>query len=106
MVDSTHHTPDSSENRDSTTGGIASLNPATVKNLMDILDHSYEGMYTCEETFFLLDEYVEIIANNEEAAALMPYVERHLEKCPGCHDVYAILLQILQSEPPATEPAN
>ena len=106
MLNSTHTPPDSSENRDNMTGDAAALNAAIVKNLMDMLDHTHEGMYCCEETFALLDEYVELIDDNEEAAALMPYVKRHLEKCPGCHGVYATLLHILQSEPPATATAG
>ena len=80
-----------------------SLNEALVKNLMEMLDHTHEGMYSCAETFALLDEYVELIADDEEAIALMPYVKRHLDKCPDCHDFYAALLNIIQSEPPTTE---
>ncbi len=89
--------------QENNTDDATALNAALVKNLMEMLDHTYEGMYSCEETFALLDEYVELIADDEEAAALMPYVKRHLDKCPDCHDVYATLLNIIQSEPPATE---
>jgi len=106
MIDSSHNSPDSSDNRDTQTDDAACLNAATVKNLMQMLDHTYEGMYSCEETFSLLDEYVELIADNEEAAALMPYVKRHLEKCPDCNKVYETLMQIIQSEPPATVSAG
>ncbi len=80
---------------------VATLNAEIVKHLMEILEHTHEGMYTCEETYDLLDEYVELIADNEEAAKLMPYVKKHLDKCPDCNNVYATLLNIIQSEPPA-----
>ncbi|MCZ7668584.1 MAG: hypothetical protein M5U34_16040 [Chloroflexi bacterium] len=70
-----------------------------LKNLMLMLDHTHEDMYSCEETFALLDEYVELIMkNNEEAATVMPYVKRHLEKCPGCYEAFAALRHILESE--------
>jgi hypothetical protein len=98
--------PEPTENRDNETAHRAALSADIVKNLMEMLDHTYEGMYSCEETFALLDEYVELIADDEEAVALMPYVKRHLDKCPDCHDVYATLLSIVQSEPPSAETVN
>lgn len=100
MVNSAHTNSEPEQAQETNT---SALNAALIKNLMEMLDHTYEGMYSCEETFTLLDEYVELIADDEEAAALMPYVKRHLDKCPDCHDVYATLLNIIQSEPPATE---
>ena len=103
MANSTQHTPEPTENRDKESDEVATLNAALVKNLMEMLDHTHEDMYSCEETFTLLDEYVELITDDEEAAALMPYVKKHLDKCPDCHDVYATLLNIIQSEPSATE---
>ena len=106
MVKSLPPTPEPTENRDDETDDSATLNADIVKNLMEMLDHTYEGMYSCEETFALLDEYVELIADDEEAVALMPYVKRHLDKCPDCHDVYATLLSIVQSEPPSIETVN
>ena len=107
MINSVHNTPDSSENQDNTTDDAAVLNATIVKNLMGLLDHTHEDMYSCEETFALLDEYVELITDNEEAAAtLMPYVKRHVDRCPDCHSIYATLLNILQSEPSSTAPAS
>ena len=100
MVNSAHTNSEPEQAQEINT---LALNEALVKNLMELLDHTHEGMYSCAETFALLDEYVELIADDEEAAALMPYVKRHLDKCPDCHDVYATLLNIVQSEPPATE---
>ncbi len=80
---------------------LAALNADIVKKLIEMLDHPHEGICSCEETFALLDEYVELIADNEKAAQLMPYVKKHLDKCPDCHNVYATLLHIIQSEPSA-----
>lgn len=103
MIDSAHTNPESDKTQGNETDDATALNAALVKNLMEMLDHTHEGMYSCEETFALLDEYVELIADEEEAATLMPYVKRHLDKCPDCHDVYATLLSIIQSESSATE---
>jgi len=71
-----------------------------VKHLMHMLEHTHEGTFSCEETFELLDEYVELIASREEATLLMPYVQRHLDLCPGCREEYEVLLRILQTEFP------
>ena len=101
MVNSAPPNPEPIDNRENNGDEVAELNAALVKNLMEMLDHTHEDMYNCEETFALLDEYVELIADDDEQAiALMPYVKQHLDECPDCHDVYATLLNIIQSEPP------
>jgi hypothetical protein len=83
---------------------VQNLNTDILKNLMSALEHTHEGMYNCDETFALLDEYVELILDNEEeAASLMPYVRRHLEMCPDCHEAYEVLRRILGSETTSAE---
>ncbi len=82
----------------SLTGGSLILNDETVKNLLRQVDKTEDGQYSCAETFALLDEYVELVVSNEDAAALMPLVERHLEVCPECSPRYKALLAILQTE--------
>jgi len=83
------------------------LNGDILKKLMSALEHTHEGMYNCDETFALLDEYVELIIDNgEEAASLMPYVKRHLELCPDCHGAYEVLHRILESETTSAEPPH
>ncbi|MCA9873089.1 MAG: hypothetical protein KC441_05525 [Anaerolineales bacterium] len=79
---------------------LAGLSEENLKRLMHMLEHTHEGMFSCAETFNLLDEYAELAASNADAAALMPCVQRHLELCPGCRQEYEILLCILQSEFP------
>ena len=79
-----------------------SANPVTdgnVQKLMLALEMTREKEYSCEETFALLDEYVEVAVKNEEdAAAVMPLVKHHLNTCPGCHENFEALLRILQTE--------
>lgn len=107
LLSSTQNLADSAEEQETVPGDAKALNATIIKNLMEMLDHTHEGMYSCEDTFALLDEYVELIADNdEEATALMPYVKRHLDECPDCHEVYATLLNILQSDPSSTASAN
>jgi hypothetical protein len=88
-----------------TTSQSLTLNTEIVKKLMQKLENTREEEYSCEETFTLLDEFVELLACNEEAAALMPLVQHHLEECPDCRDEFEILLRILQtdSSPPSSK---
>ncbi len=76
---------------------IAALNENVLKALMQQVEQTKEGMYSCEETFDLLDEYVEMVNSKQDAAQLMPLVKAHLDKCRGCTQNYEILLNILSA---------
>ena len=54
--------------------------------------------YSCDETYELLDQYVELVQGGDAAAELMPLVERHLGLCPDCHEEYKALLRILRNQ--------
>ncbi len=86
---------------DETPRPAAGLSEEDIKRLMHMIDHTHEGMYSCEETFDLLDEYVELVASHEEAAMLMPYVQRHLDLCEHCNEAYEALLLALAADLPA-----
>jgi hypothetical protein len=76
----------------------ARLDEQSLVRLMQLVEQTQEGHYSCAETFDLLDEYVELVVNNQEAELLLPIVKRHIDLCPGCHDKYEILLNILQTD--------
>ena len=68
-----------------------------VVKLMHLIENTQENEYSCEETFDLLDEFVELVADDsDEAAAIMPLVQQHIDHCSDCHERYEILMQILQ----------
>ncbi|MCP4426876.1 MAG: zf-HC2 domain-containing protein [Chloroflexi bacterium] len=75
------------------------LTDPTIQTLMQQVETTQENQYNCEATFALLDEYVETVMSKEDAATLMPLVERHLQACPKCNEHYEALLTILQTEP-------
>ncbi len=85
--------------REESAGQCSTLNQAALLDLMRRLENVEENAYSCEETFDLLDEYVELVVTDEEAAALMPLVKNHLDMCPDCRERYEILLRILEAEP-------
>jgi len=73
------------------------LNENILKALMQQVEQTKEGMFTCEETFDLLDEYAELIDSDQDAAQLMPLVKAHLDMCPGCEQRFSILLNIIST---------
>lgn len=73
------------------------LNENILKALMQQVEQTKEGIYTCEETFDLLDEYAELIDTDQDAAQLMPLVKAHLDMCPGCEKRFNILLNIIST---------
>lgn len=79
------------------------LDDGVVTMLMQMLEHTDEQEYNCEETFALLDQYVELAAKDDNAAALMPLVQRHIDLCVDCKDEFQMLLRVLQSD--TTSPA-
>ncbi len=88
-----------SEPHDAAAGvtAVPALDQQTMVNLMHRLEKTVEGVYSCEEAFALLDEYVELVANDDEAKKLMPMVKNHLDMCPDCRDEFEILLDILKT---------
>lgn len=74
------------------------LNEEAIVELMQQLKQTQEGQFSCADSYALLDEYVDLIADNEQAELLMPFVKAHIEACPDCHQEFEILLEILQSD--------
>jgi len=75
------------------------VNSQAVKQLMKMLELTSVEEYSCEETFALLDEYIDLALSCEEAEMLMPLVKRHLELCVDCQDEFEVLLRAIQGNP-------
>lgn len=67
-------------------------------SLLQLIEHTRENQYTCEETLDLLDEYAELTDRKEDMAAIMPLVKGHVDHCPDCTERYEALLAILELE--------
>ena len=74
------------------------LTEEVVIDLWRQVEKTREGMYTCAETFALLDEYAELVQSNQDAEKLMPLVKAHLDVCPKCRPEFEALITILESE--------
>ncbi len=50
----------------------------------------------CEQTFVLLDQYVEAELAGRDAEGLWPAVAEHLRNCPPCTEEHAALFALVQ----------
>lgn len=76
---------------------VSAINSQNMVDLMHRLEKTMDGVYSCDEAYALLDEYVEMVADDDEAKKLMPMVKNHLDMCPDCRDEFEVLLQILKT---------
>jgi len=52
----------------------------------------------CDECFEQLDRFVEMVLNGEDATAVMPLVQDHLDRCKACREEYEALLAALRPQ--------
>jgi hypothetical protein len=67
--------------------------------MVDMLAHTREEEYSCDEVLALMDQFAEMVIQGEDAARLMPLVQHHLEMCGDCREEFEALLRILRSSP-------
>jgi primosomal protein N'' len=63
------------------------------------LEHTEEVEYSCDDAYQLLDQFAELVNQGQDAASIMPLVQKHLDMCPDCREEFEALLRILESEP-------
>ena len=68
-----------------------------MSTLVDRLLGPGEPEVTCEECFELLDEYVDLETQGEDADARLPGMSAHLEGCPACHEDHDSLLAFVRA---------
>jgi hypothetical protein len=57
----------------------------------------------CADCFSVLDRFLELKIAGKDAAAIMPLVQEHLERCGDCHEEYVAILEALQAISSAPE---
>ncbi len=71
------------------------LTPAQTGRLLALAEAAKEEELSCDEVYALVDQYAECVARGEDAAALMPLVREHLERCAGCQEEVEALLRMM-----------
>ena len=74
------------------------LNPEDLGKLARALEMTREEELGCDECFEELDRFVETDLAGLDAAAAMPLVQDHLDKCGDCREEYEALLNALRAE--------
>lgn len=68
-----------------------------MKAMLMGLAHTQEQELSCDEVYALLDVFADRVSQGEDAAALMPLVQHHLEMCPDCRGEFEALLKSMQA---------
>ncbi|MBI5838975.1 MAG: hypothetical protein HZB19_02625 [Chloroflexi bacterium] len=68
-----------------------------MQKMLMMLSNTKDVELTCDEVFALLDQFVELAAQGEDVAQLMPLVKHHLDMCEDCRDEYKVLESIVQN---------
>ena len=51
----------------------------------------------CDECFKKMDHFVDMVLDGKDAAAAMPLVQDHLNRCKDCREEYEALLAAVQA---------
>lgn len=73
------------------------LNPEDLGKLARALEVTREEELACDECFEELDRFVEMELAGLDAAAALPLVQDHLDKCGDCREEYEALLNALRA---------
>ena len=68
-----------------------------MQKILAALSTTREVELTCDEVYALLDQFVELAAQGEDVAQLMPLVKQHLDMCDDCREEYKVLERIVQN---------
>jgi len=74
------------------------LPPRVLRKVAQQIEMTHEVEYSCDDVHRLLDQFAEAVLHGEDAARLMPLVQRHLDMCPDCREEFEALLRVLQAE--------
>ena len=73
------------------------MTPEQLEKLLKDVVRTSELELNCSSTFELIDEYIDRVAQGEDATTAMPLVSQHLDLCPECEEEYNLLLGVVQS---------
>jgi hypothetical protein len=84
-----------SKKQKTSSGGISANQSEKMQKMMVMLSNTQDVELTCDEVFALLDQCVELAAQGEDVAQLMPLVQQHLDMCDDCREEYKVLQSIV-----------
>lgn len=69
-----------------------------LEKVVTAVSRTREEEIGCDECFERMDRFVEMELSGLDAAAAMPLVEDHLQKCGDCREEFEALLEALRAE--------
>ena len=75
------------------------LSPQIAARLAVLCAEAEEDDLNCDGVHALIDQFAECVTRGEDAAALMPLVQSHLGRCPGCKEEFEALLRMMEAKP-------
>lgn len=89
------HPPDP---RNKSLGAGLERQKAVVKKIAVILQNTAAEELSCDQFSDLIDEYIDLGLQGDDAAELMPLIKLHLDLCGGCREEFDALMRILNRE--------
>lgn len=83
------------ENLASSLNSGSELSVEIFRKIALMLQNTAQSEITCGQFTDLIDEYIELGLQGENAAELMPLFKLHLDLCGGCHEEYDALMRIM-----------
>ena len=68
-----------------------------LKRMIRMVDAAAENEIACQEAYRLLDQYADMVLRGDDAAAMMPQLQHHLEMCMDCREEFEALLDALRT---------
>jgi hypothetical protein len=73
------------------------LDPKLLKKMARGIMTTRSDEIGCDECFERMDRFVDLELSGKDAAAAMPLVQDHLNRCQDCREEYEALLLALQA---------
>jgi hypothetical protein len=79
------------------TGTGAQLDASRTRRLLQAVYSTQPDEISCDECFEMADLYAEMVMAGVDAAQVLPLVEDHLARCPGCREEFEALIDALRA---------
>ncbi len=73
------------------------MDPELLKSMARGIMTTRPDEIDCDECFKQVDRFVDMVLDGKDAAAAMPLVQDHLDRCKDCREEYEALLAALQA---------
>jgi len=75
----------------------AQLDAGRIKRLLQVIYSTQPVEVACDECFEMADLYAEMVLAGVDVAKVLPMVEDHLVRCPGCREEFEALIDALRA---------